>query len=144
MVYYQSTLTDVLPVGVDISSFSVIIVKDVHQGRVDMFDWRIESKKTDDGKDILRIDLYVNNRLIASALRMGIAFGVKNQTVRGAKYKIVEYPLKENDYPVYAKNEKYAEIALVTLLQSYGMGLFLDAKVRLRELTKRKKESTDD
>jgi hypothetical protein len=63
--------------------------------------------------------------------------------VRGAAFKIVEFSDKNEDFPLYAKNEKYANQALLEIAQSRGMSLYLEAKIMLRDITKRKKQKDD-
>jgi hypothetical protein len=106
-----------------------------------MVSWQIVPKYSDN--EIERIDLIIENRMVATALRLGKAYGVKHLTVRGAAFKIVEFSDKNEDFPLYAKNEKYANQALLEIAQSRGMSLYLEAKIMLRDITKRKKQKDD-
>lgn len=106
-----------------------------------MVNWQIVPKYSDN--EIERIDLIIENRIVATALRLGKAFGVKHLSIRGASFKIVEFPDNNKDFPLYAKNEKYANQALLEIAQSRGMALYLEAKIMIRDMTKRKKQKDD-
>lgn len=102
--------------------------------------WYITHKYENDTDDEpIRIELHLMNTLIAVALRLGKAHGVKHKRIRGVAYELqtVKY---EGIINPHVKNADYAERALIEYLMSFSMDVFFKAKALHTELSKRPKK----